>query len=583
MTAERPESGSGWQASARAVGYAERAVANPWVAYGAIAVLQMRVIWNIWKYADLTSSDTSFYFVDAASWQHGLHENVVYYPFYDAFWGTILAIVHSVYAATIIQRVAIILAVTLLVLAVMRALVGPTLGLLIAAWWAVIPANYDVLYEVHLLGAVPILLAILVVAYMPRREGLGIAVAILLTSAVLVRTELIAAAAILTVALGAYELRELRGGRRAARSSYLRAYVVPITLALLVIGGAYARSHVQGSEAWNQLQAKEETNFCNMYAAAYWQRHPSTRNPFTECVPVMRHDFGRPMPTFLQATAANPRAVAGFAAWNAQMTPAGLQIGLFGASGFEYDPGFTPAAENSIPGLLLSIAALLVVIAAVALLAREGRLAPRRLTTRTRWLMLTLASIAAATMLVALTSRPWTEYIFGLTICSIVVIGASASTLFRRGIVRPLAPVALLTVLVLIAVHSSIYGPGPRPIYEGVERLQVVQRRLQVPGSVLVTQGNESELCNYLAYSYEHVCTPISWQALSHITPQEPVGRVLDSVHATTVYADANMLSDPIISAFVANPRAQGWRQVAHGSGAAGPWSVLIPLGTKPS
>jgi uncharacterized protein with PIN domain len=567
----------------------ERAVANPWIAYTAIAALQLRVIWNIWKYADLTSGDTSYYFLDAASWQHGLHENIVYYPFYDALWGTILAIVHSVYAATIIQRVAIIFAVVLLVLALMRALLGPALGLLIAAWWAIVPANYDVLYEVHLLGAVPILLAVLVVVRMPRRAGVGIAVAILLASAVLVRTELIAAAAILAAALAVYELRELRAGRRAPRSSYVRAYVVPLTLALLLIGGAYARSHVQGSEAWGQLQAKEEANFCNMYAAAYQEHHPAlfTGNPFTECEPLMQHTFGRQKPSLLQASTANPRAVAGFAAWNARMTPVGLQIGLFGASAFAYDPGFRPVTESSAYVLLLSVTALEVVLAAVVLLARGGRLTPRRIPPRTRWIVLTVASVAAATTLVALTSRPWSEYIYGLSICSLIVIGASVLTVLRRmSATRFLAPLALATVLVLVLVlivaHSSLYRPAPRPIYEGVEHLQVVQRRLQVPGSVLVTQENENEICNYLAYSYERYCAAMDWQALSsQVTAKESAGQVLDRAHATAVYADAAMLADPNVARLVADPGAQGWRQVARGNGLNGPWRVLIPLGGR--
>jgi hypothetical protein len=560
----------------------ERAVANPYFAYTAIAALQLRVIWNIWKYSDLTNGDTSYYFLDAASWQHGLHENLVYYPGYDAFWGTILAIVHSVYAAMIIQRVAIIFAVTLLLLALMRSLLGPALGMLIAAWWAIVPANYDVLYEVHLLGAVPILLAVLVVVRMPRREGVGIAVAILLASAVLVRTELIAAAAILAAGLAAYELRELRAGRRAGRSSYVRAYVVPLALALLLIGGAYERSHVQGSEVWGQLQAKEEANLCNMYAAAYQEHHPAlfTGNPFTECEPLMEHTFGQSKPTLLRASTANPRAVAGFAAWNARMTPVGLQIGLFGASAFAYNPGFRPVTENSTRALLLSIAVLLVVIAAVALLAREGRLAPGRLPTRTRWIALTVASVASATLLVALTSRPWTEYIFGLSICSLIVIGVSVSTLLRRvGAARFLAPVAFATVLVLIVAHSSLYRPGSRPIYEGVEHLHVVQSSLQAPGSVLVTQENENEICNYLAYSYNHVCTPVDWQALSsQVTSKESAGMVLDHAHATAVYVDAGMLSDPVVSALVADPQAQGWQQVARGEGPSGLWRVLVPL-----
>lgn len=564
----------------RAIGYAEKAVANPWVAYIAIAALQLRVIWNIWKYSDLASGDTSYYFVDVATWQHELHENVVYSPLYDAFWGTILAVVHSLYAAAIIQRVAIILGVALLVLALMRLLVGPALGMLIAAWWVIIPANYDVLYEVHLMGAVPILLALLVVARMPRRQGMGIAVAILLAGAVLLRTELIAASIILAAVVAVYEVWQLRGGHRAPRSSYLRSYVVPIALAFLVIGGTYGGSYVQGNEAWQLLQAKEERGFCNFYAAALQQRHPTqfTGNYWTECQPLMRQTFGRPEPSILQATVDNPRAVAGFLAWNMQLLPGGLQVSLFGASAFENDPGPLPVTESSTYALLLSVVMLLMVIAGLISVVRDRKLSLHCAPVRTMWIAVTLASIAAATVVVALTTRPWSEYIYGLTICALVLAGAAVLTLMRRiGVARILAPIALLTVAVLIVTLRSMYGPGPRPIYEGVRRLGIVQKQLQQPGSVLVASENEAELCNYLAYSYQRKCTATSWLALqSEVTPQRSVGQVLDRAHATAVYADASMLSDPTIAALVAAPRAQGWQRIAQGAGANGPWCILI-------
>lgn len=568
----------------RVMGYAEKAVTNRYVAYAVIAVLQLRVIWNIWKYADLTPADTSFYFLDAVSWVHGLHENVVYYPLYDAFWGTILAIVHNVYTATIIQRVAIILIVTLLVLALMRSLLGPVLGLLIAIWWAIIPANYDVLYEVHLFGAVPILLAALVVARAPHRRGFGIAIAILFAGAVLVRNELIAAAAILAVVVMAYEIQEIRKGRRVLRISYVRAYVVPLTIAFLLIGGFYSRSHVQGHDALTQLQEKEQTNFCNDYAASYQQRHPMRfiGDPFTECSPLMQHDFGRTMPTLLQAASTNPRAVAGFVAWNAQLLPGGLQVALLGATAFENDPGFTPVAESSTYAILLSAVLLIAVITGLGIGARDGKLNLRHASARTLWLLVTFGSIAVATVLVVLTTRPWAEYMYGLTVCMLVLIGVSCSVLLDRmldriGGVRILAPVALGLVLVLIAVLPSIYGPGPRPIYEGVQHLRIAQGRLQRPGSVLVAENNSAELCNYLAYSYQRVCTPMYWDVLrSQVTTHISAGQILDRVHATAVYADAGMLADPIVAGLVAAPRAQGWKQIAGGNGPDGPWRVLV-------
>jgi hypothetical protein len=565
--------------------YAQRAVANPFVAYILIAALQLRVIWNIWKYRDLTIGDSANYFVDAVSWMHGLHENVVYYPLYDAFWGTILAVVHDVYAAAVIHRIVIIFAATLLVLALMRALLGPALGLLVAAWWAIVPANFDVLYEVHLFGALPILLALLVVAYVPRRQGLGVAVAIFLASAVLVRSELIAATVILAVVVGGYEVREIRRGRRASRSSYLRAYVIPLMLACLLIGGAYARSHVQGSVATQQLKEKEETNFCESYAASYQQRHPTELlgNPFTECSPLMQQTFGRPMPTLFQGISANPKAVAGFAAWGAQLLPGGLQVALFGATAFENDPGFRPVTENSTYVLLLSVFLLIVVIAGLCVAAREGKLSLHRASTRTRWILVTFAAIAATDLLVVLTTRPWAEYMYGLTICALVLIGLSVSALLRRaGATRLLPPVALGTVIVLIAVFPTFYTPGPRPVYDAFRHLRVLQTQLQRPGSVLVAQDSSNELCDYLAYSYQRICTPVNWLTLRpQVTARVSVGQVLDRARASVVYADAGMLADPLIVGLVANSRAQGWQVVAHGSGPDGPWSMLVRANQK--
>ena len=564
------------------IGYAEMVVANPVVAYAAIVALQLRILWNIWKYSDLVSGDTSSYFVDVATWQHGLRENIVYSPLYDTFWGTILAIVHNVYASAVIDRVAIILGVALLVLALMRSLFGPALGLLIAAWWVIVPANSDVLYEVHLAGAIPVLLALLVVARMPRRQGMGIAVAVLLAGAVLLRTELVAAAMILAVVVAAYEVRELRNGRQVARSSYVRAYVVPLALALLVIGGTYARSYTQGNEAWQLLQAKEERGFCNFYTAAYQQRHPTgfTGNYWTECQLLMRQVFGRPEPSILQATVVNPRAVAAFLAWNTQLLPGGLQVSLFGASAFENDPGPLPVAESSTYALLLSVVMLLLMIAGFISAVRDGKVALRHMSAQTLWIAVTLASISVATVLVALTTRPWSEYIYGLTASALILTGAAVLTLVRRvDAAHILAPVALLTVATLIVGLTSMYSPGPRPVYEGVKHLGIAQKQLQRPGSVLVAGENEVALCNYLAYSYQRKCIPVSWLALrSQVTPQHSAAQVLDGVHATALYVDANMLSEPTIAALVVAPRAQGWQQIARGSGPGGPWYVLIPV-----
>jgi hypothetical protein len=565
---------------------AERLVGNPAFCYSAIAALQLRVIWNIWRYADLTNGDTSYYFTGAASWAHGLQENIVYYPLYDALWGTILAVVHNVYAATIIQRVVIVFAVALLVLALGRALLGPAVGFVLAAWWVVVPANYDPLYEVHLLGAAPILVTLLVVARMPRRQGLGIAVAILLASAVLVRNELLLVAALLAGALVVYELR-VRRTNRLTRSVCLRAYVAPLAVALLVIAGAYARSYVQGNTAWGELVAKEELNFCQDYAASFQEHHPSefVGNPFTSCTPLMVTTFGRSNPTLLEALAANPGAVAGFAAENTRLLPGGLQVSMFGATSFTQAPGFgPPVTEGSIYALVLAVLVIAGVVAAVIVAARGGALSLRRAPPELRWIWVAVASIAVATYVVVLTTRPWAEYMYGLTICAFLVVGWALLTLVRRvGAASLLAAFALVLAVTLAVVIPSAYPPAIRPIYDTVQRLQIVKQTLERPGSVLVTADNYNEACNYLASSAEDECTGIDWFTLSAaVSAKTPLAQVLDRAGASVIYVSADMLSDPVAAGLLRAPGRDGWRVISAGSGPEGPWRILVRTGSAP-
>ena len=130
--------------------------------------------------AALTSGDTSSYFVSAYNWYEGLRDNFAWSPLYTSFYGTVFMVVPDTYAATIIHRTIIAMAATLGVLALMRRLLPPALALSIAIWWAVLPINFDTLYEVHLFALLPVLAACLVVAYRDTSGGQGSALAILL-------------------------------------------------------------------------------------------------------------------------------------------------------------------------------------------------------------------------------------------------------------------------------------------------------------------------------------------------------------------------------------------------------------------
>lgn len=558
---------------------AVRVGSRPALSYAAIAALQLRVMWNLWLYKDLTPGDTANYFVNAASWAHGLHEDVVYSPLYAAVWGTILSIVHDVYAAAAINRLAIILAVSLAVLAVLRALFAPAIALLITIWWVVNPANYNVLYDLHLLGLLPVLIAAVIVARVPGRRGLGGALALLVADIVLLRNEMILASLIFALALVVYELRERRA-RPVPLRAHAIAYGVPLLIAFLFIGGAYWRSFIQGHEAVLVFEEKQTTNLCEAYTFNYQQRYPSRvpGNPFLECQHVMQHDFGRAMPDLLQAVVANPRAMAGFVAWNVQLLPSGMEVALFNATSTGKNPAYPPPNQHQKYALILTIVLIFVLLAGLFSAWRE-RDYWRCVWARSHaWMLFVLGSVGIATLAVVLTERPWVDYMYPFTFAVLVLVGVSTSAILRLSRARSaLSGIPGVLAALLIVVLPSYYTPGPRPLHDAVERLQVIRTELQRPTSVLVSASYGNDICDYLAKSFDRYCASAEWSTLrAQLLGGIPIRQILDRAKATAIYADATMVGDPALSRFLDVPQTAGWRQVAGGTGREGPWRVLI-------
>lgn len=557
-----------------ATGLIEAAVANPVVAYGAIVALQLRVIWKVWDYKDLTPYDTSGYFTFAAGWAHGLHDNVVWSPLYTDLWGTLIAAVKDVNSAVMVQRIAIVLLVTVLVLGLMRALLGPAIGMLLAVWWAVLPVNFNVLTEVHLFGVIPVLIVAVLVSRSSRRGALGVALAILLGAALLARNELLIPALIFAAAIVVRE----RHGQRASALTYARAYGIPLVIVGLLTAGAYWRSDVQGSRFVHELRIKHELNLCQAYAFNYQQRHPTrfTGNPFIDCRPLMKHTFGRSLSSLPRAVVANPRAIAAFVAWNFRLLPSGLQISLFNATATGDNPDYVPPKRHRGYALVLSLAALAVLIAGLMAVRRDWEFWQQQWRPRA-WAWLVLGSVAAATVIVVLTQRPRAEYMYGLTVGVLALVGASVAALLRRvGGARFLAPAAAVVTLSLLVVLPSYYTSRPRPIHDGVERLHVVRQTLDRRGSVLITVSNTTELCFYLARGISDHCTAPDWSKLrAQVRPDKGFPSVLNRARADVIYADAAMITDPLMAQLLADPRRYGWRQVTAGTGHDGPWRIL--------
>jgi hypothetical protein len=558
----------------------QTAVANPVLAYGAILALQMRVIWNVWQYKDLTGGDTSSYFLDAVSWAHGLQNDIVWSPLYTDFFGTITAVFNGkVYDATMLHRVAIIVVAALLVLRLMRTLLGPAMGLLVTVWWVILPANFNVLYEVHLFGLIPLLIAALVVARAPDRKALGIGLAILVGTTLLLRNELLVATVLFAAAIVVHEIRG-RAKRPAGIRVYLRSFGVPLAIVALLAGALYWRSFDQGHEVTEALRAKQGLNLCQSYAFNYQQRHPTkfVGNAFTECQPLMKQVFGRDEPSFTQAALYEPRAIGAYALWNARLLGSGVQVALFNATATGDQPDYPPVETHRTYALMLTVILLAVLLLGGWAITRELKTGRRDELNRYRWAIAMLTAVALTTVLVALTERPRPEYMYGMTVAIIALAGASLAALLRRlRVTRFVAPVALGLTLVLVVAAPSYYHKGPRPLHDAVDRLWTVRSQLDKRGRVLVTGSYNYEICSYLAQTHLRYCTSPSWQALQvQIASGVPIRRLLNHVKATAIYAESLLLSDPSMAKLVAAPKEYGWRQVEGGVGEGGPWHVLV-------
>ena len=159
------------------------------LSYAIVVAVAAKTVWGMWLYRDLTTGDTSSYFVKAIRWFERFETDILWSPLYTSFYGQTLFATHSVYGATTLHRIIIVVAAAVGVLALMRRLMSPGLALLVALWWTILPINFDTLYEVHLFALLPILIVLIVASSGTRPAHRGIILALLLGITVLVRNE----------------------------------------------------------------------------------------------------------------------------------------------------------------------------------------------------------------------------------------------------------------------------------------------------------------------------------------------------------------------------------------------------------
>ena len=584
-----------------------------WFSYLTIFLLQAKVLWGIWEYKDLTFGDTSSYFRDACQWFWHYKDNIAYSPLYTVFYGTLLHVSMDPYAVTILHRIIIVFAITLLLLAVMRRLLPHAVAWAVSAWWAILPIHFDSLYEVHLFAVIAPLVACLLAAYKPTAWARGGSLAIIACSTFLVRNELVVATAVLALACILWEMRVVRITKSEKQKNpplryYLFSYGLPLVLAAFVISFFYWRAAVKFPQLKDILDEKHSVNMCQVYAFGYQQRHPDwARNPWLQCQELMRQHFGSPTPSLYEMFRRNPKAVLENLLWNIRLAPNGLQVLLLNATSGSANPDYAPVNKSNVT-LLFSFFILIILAYGIILLYRDRSVwwscwfEPRFMA----WI--TLISLSAVAPFVILSSRPRPSYLFTTGIFLMACVGMCSHIIFHRSALwkrlSPIMPMVMIASFILIpSYYPNVNKAKTRPLLELQRRMEPFKETINNPDVVFMVNGFPFELTSYLEAIktkrfvwYQLVDqTPSSRPALTDFIeageysllqiPKNqdnvdiPLYKLLDKMGVNMIYVDHNLWAlldkQKMNKAFVRMPESVGWKIIGYQNSGSNKWMLL--------
>jgi hypothetical protein len=557
-----------------------------WPAYLLILLLQIKVVWRMWELRDITLGDTAQYFTAALAWNRGYHFDIVWSPLYAAFYGSFLFATSDPYNITILHRIVIVLAAAVGVLFVLRQILSPGLALLGAAWWAVLPINYDTLYEVHLFALLPILLAWALILSSSTAWARAAALVIVASGAVLVRNEFLVAALVMALMCAAYERRFSQ-----KPAHCLFTYGAALTVAAAVCGLAYWRSIIKFPELWSHFQDRHALNMCQAFAFGYQQRNVAwTKSPWLDCQGLAQQVFGAELPSIGQMLWSNPKAVLAHFAWNIGLLPNGLEALLFNAMGGGLQPDYVPTKIALYPVVLGAL--VIVLLAATAVLALRARPNPWS------WISsrATLAFLPFLIMSVPVvfTQRPRPSYLLYLSVILIAAVLWGIYRLLQRrpGLLRALdaGAFAVVIALILLLPRYSIptYLPSGRPILAKLADLSPHRALLIAPHGRIILGNWAPELLYYLdinlsrGYPLEGPRVVFDNALLRSRDGTTALEEFLAQQQVTVLYLDPGELqwlrALPQARNMLEHPRMAGWRDVARSEEGERSWLLLAKM-----
>ena len=482
---------------------------STWVAYVAIALLQAKVMLWIWEYRDLTPGDASSYYIKVFTWLDEAKTDFLWSPVYTLFLAALHSFIDNPFWVLIVAQISIAVCASILTLALLRRLLPKHVAWIIAAWWALLPINFDTVYSVHLFSALFPLVLFIIAAHTNNLYGRGIVLGGLLLTAVLARSEYTALFMLWLFAFAGYEFYAYRQKDHSpSLKTYLWGYGLPLLVAFLIIGVFYARATPKYPEIKEHIESKRTTFVCQNYAYNRKQQGDSWKgDPWTECQDLIERDFERSAVTFSQAFYLNPRAILEHIWWNIKLVPSGTQLALFNHYAGGPNPDFMRARQSSlvwVPFLLaigLSAFALMTCFIIPALKKRQS--------IENIFVWLLMFSAALFVLAVILMVRPRPSYMFPYTIFIMALTGLGLHKLFElmhvSNAVKAWGPMAGILLILFVpsyydAEYTSHFGYKGQSWRQTYERIAPHFNRgsINSPAVIATPMGNYESLCNYL-------------------------------------------------------------------------------------